>query len=443
VRNKSRAGSSPAFSTKENILKNILNILIVLSFLHSNSIQDIEDLFYDGKLLDAKSLIEKFENHDEKSYYLGYEIYMKLDDLNNANKYLQSAMNLNSVKYANEGERLGKLINDLKNVNKTLTSGFVDEAIEESIILVNKYENNSICYHRLGYAYKQNEDYDNAIINFSKAKELNPFNNLYHEEITKISNIELLKGKEYYDMEDYQTALTHFNKALEYDPDNAYAMFRIGNIYYAIKDFVKASDIYEKGLKRKKNYKVYNLLGKCYVALDEYDKALKVFDKALEINDTFTNAMFEKAKVYKALNQIDTSIEMLNRIINIDSSYSKAYELLIDIEISRNNLDQAIIYGNSGISIFPDSYTLLHRLASVYNQKEMFVKGRDYAKNSLKYKKNYAPSLFELGISEMNLCNKLAAKDAFTKCKRDRNYRRSANDYLKPENFDYYTKHCN
>ena len=35
------------------------------------------------------------------------------------------------------------------------------------------------------------------------------------------------------------------------------------------------------------------------------------------------------------------------------------------------------------------------------------------------------------------------AKDAFTKCKRDRNYRRTASDYLKPDNFDYYTKHCN
>ena len=162
---------------------------------------------------------------------------------------------LNYSKYFEEGEKLGDLINDLKNVNKTLTSGFIAEAIEESEKLVLKYNKNSICYYRLGYAYKENKDYDNAVINFNKAKELNPFNPLYQDEISYISNIAMLKGKEMYDMKDYQTALEHFNKALEYDPDNASAMFRIGNIYYVIKDYIKAVDIYEHGLKlSNKNY---------------------------------------------------------------------------------------------------------------------------------------------------------------------------------------------
>ena len=71
------------------------------------------------------------------------------------------------------------------------------------------------------------------------------------------------------------------------------------------------------------------------------------------------------------------------------------------------------------------------------NQKELYDKGRDFAKSSLKSKKNYAPALFELGIAELALCNKVAAKDAFNKCKRDRKYRRAATDYLKQENFDF------
>ena len=97
-----------------------------------------------------------------------------------------------------------------------------------------KYKTNSICYYRLGFAYKENKDYDNAIIYFNKAKELNPYNPLSQDEITYISNIEMLKGKEFYDLKDYQMALEHFNKALKYDPINSAAMFRIGNIYYKI-----------------------------------------------------------------------------------------------------------------------------------------------------------------------------------------------------------------
>ena len=83
------------------------------------------------------------------------------------------------------------------------------------------------------------------------------------------------------------------------------------------------------------------------------------------------------------------------------------------------------------------------RLAGVYNEKTLYTKSRENAKASLKYKKNYAPALFELGIAELNMCNKLAAKEAFNIAKRDRNYRKAAGEYLKQENFEYYTKDCN
>ena len=401
-------------------------------------------MFYSGNVLDAQNFIEILENKDEKAYYLGYQIYMKLDDLNSANKYLQKALDLNKEKYSDEGDELGQLINDLKNANKTLTSGFINEAIEESKVLVNKYKDNSICYYRLGYAYKENKDFDNAIINFNKAIELNPYNSKYKDEIRNISNVEMLKGKDAYDLKDYQMALDYFNKALEYDPSNSAAMFRIGNIYYAIKEYKKAANVLQGGLKiNNRNYKVLYMVGKCYVAMNEYEKALDFFDKTIEVKSNYMNAYFEKAKLYKNLSDIDKTIETLDTILDIDSSYYKAYELLIDIEVGRNNLDQALVYGNKALVSSPGAYTILARVSAVYNEKKIYEKARDNAKLSLKSKKNYAPALFELGIAEMNLCNKLAAKDAFNKCKRDRNYRRTASDYLKPDNFDYYTKHCN
>ena len=59
----------------------------------------------------------------------------------------------------------------MKNSNKTLTSGFINESIAELTKLVDKYKDNAIIYFRLGHAYKANEDYDNAAINFKKAVE--------------------------------------------------------------------------------------------------------------------------------------------------------------------------------------------------------------------------------------------------------------------------------
>ena len=426
-------------------MKKIFSLLFILNsiLISSVSFHDVETLFISDSIIEAQSMLDLIEEKDEKFHYLSYQIYFKLDDLNNANKSLQLAMKDNPDKYADEGALLGELINDLKNVSKTLSSGFVLEAIEESEVLLKKYKNNSIVYYRLGYAYKENKDYDNAIVNFNKAKELNPYNSLYQDEITYIANLEILKGKEAYDVKDYQTALEHFNKALSYDPTNTSAMFRIGNIYYAIKDYVKAAEVLEEGLElQPKNYKVLYMISKCYIAIDDSDKALSFLDKAIAIKPDYTKAFFEKAKLYKSKGDIDTTVSILNELIDLDSGYYRAYELLMDLEIDASNLDNAISYANKALKASPDAYTILARLASVHNEKLDYSKAKDSAKLSLKNKRNYAPALFELGIAEMNLCNKLAAKDAFTKCKRDRNYRKTATNYLKTENFDYYTKHC-
>ena len=45
-------------------------------------------------------------------------------------------------------------------------------------------------------------------------------------------------------------------------------------------------------------------------------------------------------------------------------------------------------------------------------------------------KQNHPPILFELGISELSLCNITASKNAFEKAKRDRSFRKSVDYYL-------------
>ena len=161
-------------------------MFILCSTLFSDNFNKVEDLFYKGDILEAQILIETIYDKNEDIYYLGYQIYMKLDDLTNANKYLQKAIELKENKYIDENDQLGELINDLKNANKTLTSGFINEAIEESKVLINKYKDNSICYYRLGYAYKENKDFDYAIINFISSWE-NINSNSEHIYLSKVN----------------------------------------------------------------------------------------------------------------------------------------------------------------------------------------------------------------------------------------------------------------
>ena len=423
----------------------IILLFFISTLIASTNIEDAQALYDNKNYLAAKKIIESNSSESESYYYLCYMIYLKLDDLNKANSNLQSAISSSDddTQYDNEVDFLSELINDLKNSNKTLTSGFVEEAITEITDLTQKYKTNAIVFYRLGYAYAENDDYDNAIIHFRTAVELNPFKEEYKREIKNIANIEISKGKEFYDIKEYQEALIHFNKALEYDPENSGAMFRLGNIYFAIKDYVKASELLERGLTYQgNNYKVLYMLGRCYSALNENDKAIDFYDKALSFNPEYIKAIIEKAKIFKAKGDLDISKELLNEILVYGNS-AKAYELLIDIETQSNNIDKAFEIGENAISQNPDSYSLLARMSGLYNEKGNHEKAKSLSKRSLKIKRNYAPAAFELGIAELNMCNKLAAKEAFNIAKRDRNYRKAAGEYLKQENFEYYTKDCN
>ena len=113
-----------------------------------------------------------------------------------------------------------------------------------------------------------------------------------------------------------------------------------------------------------------------------------------------TKAFFEKAKLFKSKGDIEATKSILNELIEIDSGYYRAYELLMDLEISASNLDNAVSYANKALKASPDAYTILARLASVYNEKLDYNKAKDNAKlnqNDLKeiYIKSMSGELFK------------------------------------------------
>ena len=107
-----------------------------------------------------------------------------------------------------------------------------------------------------------------------------------------------------------------------------------------------------------------------------------------------------------------------------------------------SNCQAKIFKGNNYIHYCIDkkAYNVYYRLSSIYNIQKRFEEARLSAKECLRIKRNFAGAMCELGIAEIGMCNKIAAEDAFTRAKKDRNYRKFANDYLK--NLNYYTKDC-
>ena len=111
--------------------------------------------------------------------------------------------------------------------------------------------------------------------------------------------------------------------------------------------------------------------------------------------------------------------------------YYKAYETLGVIHIEASDAkfvsyDLAEEYLKEATKIKPDNYRIKFRLAQLYNMmaeeykenekyklmNKKLVEAKKYARQCLKLKKTYGGAYFELGVAELNLCNRSSSLKA-------------------------------
>jgi tetratricopeptide (TPR) repeat protein len=106
-------------------------------------------------------------------------------------------------------------------------SGLVDDEDKEMLnkIYVNK-----------GAVFQKQNDFNNALENYSKALEINKTN----------PNVFVYRGNLYYKKENYDKALSDFQKVLDLDPNNHVAQYNIGMCFFKQGEKLNACDAFHK-----------------------------------------------------------------------------------------------------------------------------------------------------------------------------------------------------
>ena len=218
--------------------------------------------------------------------------------------------------------------------------------------------------------------------------------------------------------------------------------FRLAKTYFSLRDFENAQKWCEETIYIDSTHvQSIKMLGDINKRGGNIDKAIELYRQAIGINVNYDRAYYSLGVALKDVGRYDEAIQALNKALLVNPTYTKAYETLGVVYQEDNDLDNAVFNFNKALDTDGKAYKVYSRLASVYNTQNKYEDARASAKACLKIKRNYAAAMCELGIAEMNMCNRVAAEDAFTKAKKDRNYRKFASDYLK--NLDYYTRDCN
>ncbi len=100
---------------------------------------------------------------------------------------------------------------------------------------------------------------------------------------------------------------------------NIYAeYYMLGDSYYKLEDYKKASEYYELAMKKKEQYwAAYYKLAKCYVFTSEWNKALPMYKKILERDPENSSIKASLAYIYSMQGDFKNSIIIYKELLEL------------------------------------------------------------------------------------------------------------------------------
>ncbi len=131
-----------------------------------------------------------------------------------------------------------------------------------------------------GYTYADQEQWDEAIVQYTKAIELDP-------ELARAYNN---RGWAYGEKGQSDLAIADYNKAIELDPELAMAYSNRGNTYFDKGEIDNAIADYSRTIELDPNYALaYYNRGTAYYIKDEFDRAIADYTKAIELDNAIAD----------------------------------------------------------------------------------------------------------------------------------------------------------
>jgi Tfp pilus assembly protein PilF len=167
-----------------------------------------------------------------------------------------------------------------------------------------------------GNECSDNGDYDGAILNYSKAIEINPGSAAAYYN----------RGNAYYHNNDYDRTIEDYSKAINLKPDFASAYYGRGYLYGVKKDYDRAIEDHSKAISLKPDdINAYTYRGNAYHAKKEYDRAIEDYSKAITLKPDYADPYYNRANTYYEKKEYDRAIKDHSKAISLKPDFASAY----------------------------------------------------------------------------------------------------------------------
>jgi tetratricopeptide (TPR) repeat protein len=160
------------------------------------------------------------------------------------------------------------------------------------------------------------KNYKGAIVDFTKAIELNP----------KLEQAYVRRGDVKNNLNDNYGAKNDYTKAIEINPNNYVAYRRRGKSKHSLNDYYGAISDFTQSLKLNSDYFTYFFRGMTKYKLKDYQGALNDYNKTIELKSDFFGAYVNRGMIKNIfLNDFYGAIGDYTKAIEINANQHQAY----------------------------------------------------------------------------------------------------------------------
>ena len=228
------------------------------------------------------------------------------------------------------------------------------------------------------------QDIEQAIENYQKAADLNPYRFTYRIVLAKAhlqkATTEAKKERSEQDDEvikqEVSKAINEAKKAVELSPKSVVTKETLAMIYRDIVGVAKGADewalkSFEEALDSEPlNPVLATETGKACAALEDNKKAIEYFQKAIFFKEDYLDAYLRLALSYEKQEKNNLAIEELEKVAQPESLAN--LEILYQLgrfNYNQDNMDEAIKYFRKVLDIFPNHSNSLYSLGVVYQKQ--------------------------------------------------------------------------
>ena len=202
-------------------------------------------------------------------------------------------------------------------------------AIMVALTSVNTFSQSAKKYYKAGVEFVESMKYDDAIVQFTSAINLEPSNPDYYYK----------RGLAYENLLKYPEAQADFEKAILFDAKNVDAMIRLGIIHNKTSKYEEALTVLNHASALdKRNAEIYPPKVITLTALEKYDQALKASDTAIILKESGMN-LYYRGVVYKKLNNEPLAKKEFEKAISKDKKIPEPRLALAELLITKNPME--------------------------------------------------------------------------------------------------------